>query len=201
MRLLLSDSGRGFGVFCRFWASESGFLMVEVGRDTTGVLLGVAVGAATLALTVLLPGTVMESLFDAAPNRFGVAGKGWGGPSLVVGLLLLLDKAEAGRKGGPMEVSALKKLDLRRVLLAAGDEGSCARLSTVLSESDGRDFFFRDVCDSGECSDTSSDADSSALSRKPALESALEEAREADLKPSRLPNVSSSLVVLDDRVD
>lgn len=175
--------------------------MVDAGRDIIGVLLGVAVGVATLALTVRLPGAVIDILLDAAANRFGVPGIGCGGPSLVVGLLPLLDRAEAGRRGGPMELSAPKKLDLRRVLLAAGDEGSCDRLSTVLSESDGRDFFFGDVCSSGDCSNTSSDAESGSLSRKPVLESALEDAREADLKPFRFPNVSSSLVILDERVD
>jgi hypothetical protein len=67
----------------------------------------------------------------------------------VVGLLLLLDIAEAGRRGGGILLSALKKLDLRRPLLCAGDEGSCARLSIVRSERDGRDFFFAASSSSG----------------------------------------------------
>jgi hypothetical protein len=51
-------------------------LIVETGRATDGVLLGVAAGVVTLALMLLLPGTVMESLPDDVPNRFGVAGIG-----------------------------------------------------------------------------------------------------------------------------
>lgn len=97
--------------------------MVETGRATVGVLLGVAVGVVTLALTLLLPGAVMESLPDTVPNLLGVAGA-WNVPSLVVGLLLLLDIAEAGRNGGGMLLSALKKLDLRLPFPPAGDDGS-----------------------------------------------------------------------------
>lgn len=117
--------------------------MVETGRALEGVLLGVTVDVATFALTLLLlPGAVMESRPIASPNLFGVAGV-WKEPSLVPGLLPLLDMAEAGRSGGGMLLSALKKLDLRLPFApAAGDEGRLARLSMVRSESDGRDFFF-----------------------------------------------------------
>ncbi len=62
----------------------------------------------------------------------------------MVGLLfdlLEFDMAEAGRRGGGILLSAPKKLDLRRVLLTAGDDGSCDKLSMVRSESDGRLFF------------------------------------------------------------
>jgi hypothetical protein len=155
--LLLSDKGRAFGVFWRFCASDKGsFLTVETGRTVDGVLLGVAVGVWTLALILLFPGAVMESLPAEAPNRFGVAGMGWTVPSLVVGLLPLLDMAEAGRNGGGMLLSALKKLDLRLPLPGAGDDGSWARLSMVLSDSDGRDFFFVAVSSSGSFSKTCS---------------------------------------------
>jgi hypothetical protein len=122
--LLLSDRGRGLGVFCRFEARDRGFLIVEVGRDTDVVLLGVAAGVVTFALTLLFPGTVIDSLLVDAPNLFGVAGIGWNVPSLVVGLLPLLDIAEAGRSGGGMLLSALKKLDRRLPLPPAGEDGS-----------------------------------------------------------------------------
>lgn len=129
-----------------------------------------------------------------------------------MGLLPLLDMAEAGRRGGPMVLSAVKKLDLRRVLLAARDEGSCDRLSTVLSDSEGRDFFLGVGCARGERS-TATESDSTAdslvgscssscsLSRKPALDSARDDAREADRKPSSLPSVSSSCGVRSERAD
>jgi hypothetical protein len=116
-------------------------LIVDAGRDTKVVLVGVAVGVITFALTLLLPGTVMDSLPDDAPNRLGVAGIAWDDPSLVDGLLLF-DIAEAGRSGGGMLLSALKKLDLRLPLPGAGEDGNCDRLSIVLSDNDGRDFFF-----------------------------------------------------------
>lgn len=195
VKLLLSDNGRGLGVLCRFEAGVCGFLIVDTGRDVGVGLVGVAVGVATLALTVRLPGTVMDSLLAARPNFLGVAGISWGGPSLVVGLLLLLDIADAGRKGGPMLLSALKKLDLRLVFVAAGEDGRCARLSTVLSESDGRDFFFGDVAGDGSIS--IADSGSGPSSWKPAREPALDEALDADLKASRLPRVSSSVLVFD----
>jgi hypothetical protein len=61
----------------------------------------------------------------------------------VDGLLpLLFDMAEAGRTGGGMLLSALKKLDRRLPLPGAGDDGRLDRLSIVLSESDGRLFLF-----------------------------------------------------------
>lgn len=193
--VLLSDKGRGLGVVWRFWARDSGcFLTVEAGRDTRDVLLGVPVGVATLALTLRLPGAVMDSLPDEVPNLLGVAGIGKAGPSLVVGLLVF-DIAEAGLKGGGMVLSALKKLDLRRVLPAAGEEGSCDRLSTVRSDSEGRDFFFGDISCSTAVSSTGSCCGSS--SRKPAREPALDDAREAALKPSRLPRASSSLLAFE----
>lgn len=121
-------------------------MIVETGLTTEGVLLGVATGVVTLALMLLLPGAVMESLPDAVPNLLGVAGIGWNVPSLVLGLLPLLDIAEAGRSGGGMLLSALKKLDLRRAFPPAGDDGSWDKLSMVLSESDGRDFFLAVAC-------------------------------------------------------
>jgi hypothetical protein len=78
--LLLSDKGRGFGVFCRFCARESGcFLTVETERTNEGVLLGVATGVVTLALMLLLPGAVIDSLEAGMPNRLGVAGMGGAG--------------------------------------------------------------------------------------------------------------------------
>ena len=115
--------------------------MVDTGR-ASGVRLGVATGVVTLALILRFPGAVIDSRFEGPPNLFGVAGCGWKVPSLVVGLLPpLLDMAEAGRRGGGMLLSALKKLDLRLPFALAGDDGSWDRLSTVLSDSDGRDFF------------------------------------------------------------
>lgn len=118
-------------------------MTVDTERTVSGVRMGVAVGVAMPALTVRFPGAVIDSLLVAIapPRRLGVAGIGLVGPSLVVGRLLLLDKAEDERRGGPMVLSAAKKLERRRVLPAAGDEGSCDRLSTVRSDSDGRDFF------------------------------------------------------------
>ena len=73
----------------------------------------------------------------------GVVGASRGVPSLVVGLLPF-DKAEAGLGGGPIESPLLKKLGLLRVLPAAGEEGSCDKLSIVLSDRDGRDFLTPD---------------------------------------------------------
>ena len=46
-------------------------------------------------------------------------------------------------EGGRIGLSLLKKLDL--LLRMAGDSGNCASVSSVLSESDGRDFFGRTV--------------------------------------------------------
>jgi hypothetical protein len=50
--------------------------MVETGRATEGVLLGVAMDEVTLALMLLLPGAVMDNRPDGMPNRLGVAGMG-----------------------------------------------------------------------------------------------------------------------------
>lgn len=157
-----------------------------LGRDKAIGLLGVPSGVLTFALTLLFPGAVIESLPDGAPNRFGVAGWIWVGPSLVPGLLLL-DMAEAGRRGGGMLLSALKKLDRRLVLLPAGDEGSWERLSIVRSDNEGRDF--RGVPCSGSLLMAKSCSASS--SREPSLDPALEEALEDERNPSKLPNASS----------
>jgi hypothetical protein len=198
---LLLVRGRAFGVFCKLCAGASGcFLTVEAGRDSEESLLGVAAGVGTFALALLpLPGAVIDSLFEgAAPSLFGVAGSGCGAPSLVDGLLLF-DMAEAGRSGGGMLLSAVKKLDLRLPFPPAGDEGSCDRLSMVRSERDGRLFFFSVFSTfSGSGSLCTAYSGLASLSRNPALELALEEALEADLKPSRLPNVSSSLPAFDE---
>jgi hypothetical protein len=159
--LLLVNIGRGLAVFCTFWVCESGnFLAVEPGWAIETVLLGVVAGVVTLALTLLL-GAVMESL-PTVPNRLGVAGMLRLVPSLVVGLLPLLDMADAGRSGGGMLLSALKKLDLRRPLVTAGDEGSWLRLSMVRSESEGRDFFFAALPRSASTSTAISDSESSS---------------------------------------
>jgi hypothetical protein len=69
----------------------------------------------------------------------------------------------------------------------------------VRSESDGRLFFFSAFAGSpGSGSSISTYSGLGSLSRNPALELALEDAREADLNPSRLPKVSSSLRALDE---
>lgn len=104
----------------------------------------------------------MDSLPDDVPNRLGVAGTGWKVPSLVVGLLPLLDMAEAGRNGGGILLSALKKLDLRLPFPPAGEDGSCERLSIVRSERDGRDFLL--VAGSGSCWDSRTYSDSGSFS-------------------------------------
>lgn len=169
--------------------------MAVVGRETEEILLGVVAGVETTALTLLLPGTFMDSREEEVPGLLGVVGMRVMVPSLVVGLLplLWLDMAEAGRRGGPMELSWLKKLDLRRLVLPfAGEEGRCDRLSMVRSESEGRDFLV------GGSSGTYSGEEE--LSWKPARESArepaCEEAPEADRKPSRRPRTSSLVVVV-----
>lgn len=199
VRLLLFVSGRGLGVFCRFCAGANGcFLTVDIGCSIEVRLLGVAAGVLTFALTLLFPGAVIDSLLEGAPNRLGVAGIGCGAPSLVDGLLpLLFDMADPGRTGGAMLLSALKKLDLRLPLPGAGEDGRLDRVSAVRSESDGRPFLFsgftgligleKSSIAESACSGSGS------LSRNPALELAREDALEADLKPSRLPSVSSSL--------
>jgi hypothetical protein len=204
VRLLLLVRGRAFGVFCKLCAGASGcFLMVDTGRDSKESLLGVAAGVGRFALALLpFPEAVMDSLLEGPPNFFGVAGDTSGAPSLVDGLLLF-DMAEAGRSGGGMLLSALKKLDLRLPFPPAGDEGSCDRLSTVLSKSDGRLFFFpvfSPCSGSGSGPSEREYSGLASLSRKPALELALEDALEADRKPSRLPNVSSYLPAFDEDV-
>jgi hypothetical protein len=200
VRLLLLVRGRALGVFCKLCAGASGcFLTVDTGRDSEASLLGVAAGVGTFTLALLpFPGAVIDILLEGPPSFLGVAGSACGAPSLVDGLLLF-DIAEAGRSGGGMLLSALKKLDLRLPFPAAGDDGSCERLSIVLSESDGRLFFLSvfSTC-SGSGSSESAYSGLASLSRSPARELALEEARDADLKPSRLPNVSSSLPTFDE---
>lgn len=132
-------------MFCRFWVVDSVeddgcFLTVDTEREMDVVLLGVIVDVVTLALALRFPGAVIDSLLDAPPSLLGVAGATGGAPSLVEGLLSL-DIAEAGRSGGGMLLSALKKLDLRLPFFGAGDDGSCERLSMVLSERDCLLFF------------------------------------------------------------
>lgn len=121
--------------------TSAGFLIAVVGRDMDEIRLGVVTGVVVMALTLLFPGAVIASRVGGAAGLLGVVGRRLAVPSLVVGLLLLLlfDMADAGRRGGGMLLSWLKKLDLRRLPLPpAGEEGSCERLSMVLSESEGR---------------------------------------------------------------
>jgi hypothetical protein len=175
--------------------TKAGFLIAVVGRDIDEILLGVVVGVEAAALTVLLPGTVIDRREEGALGLLGVAGRRLAVPSLVVGLLplLLFDMADADRSGGGMVLSWLKKLDLRRLPLPfAGEEGSCDRLSMVLSDSDGCDFLLTTSSDS--TSGTYSGEE--LLSWKPALEPALEDAPEAERKPPKLPRTSSSLLML-----
>ena len=200
---LLAESGAGLDRVRVLWIGvKAGFLMAVVGRDRDEMRLGVVVGVEKLALALLLPGTVMEMREDGALGLLGVTGRRLAVPSLVVGLLplLLLDIADAERRGGAMLLSWLKKLDLRPLLLLfAGEEGSWARLSTVLSDSDGRGFLFATSARSASASGTHSGDE--LLSCKPACEPALEEALEAARKPSRLPSPSSSLLVAGVRSD
>lgn len=188
--VLLLDNGRSFGVVCMFCKGLRGcFLMVEAGLASDDVLLGVVVAlVAMAALTLLLPGAVIDPRCAPAASLLGVVGAAWGVPSLVIGLLPF-PNAEAGLSGGGMDLSPLKKLDLRLVLLPAGDEGSCERLSIVLSDRDGRAFlgagFAASV--SFSCSRTCS----TSSSRNPALEPARDDAREAERNPSKSPSTSS----------
>lgn len=122
----------------------------------------------------------------------GVAGTARGVPSLVVGRLPL-DDAEAGLGGGPIESLLVKKLDLRRPLLPAGEEGNCDRLSTVRSDKDGRDFL---TAGPGASSSMSS-AYCGSLSWKSARELALEDALEAERNASKSPSTSSLCASLD----
>ena len=94
-------------------------------------------------------------------------------------------------------VPGLKKLDLRPLLLPfAGEEGSWARLSTVLSDSDGRGFLLATSAESTFTPTSGTYSGDELLSWKPAREPALEDALEAARKPSRLPSASSSLPVI-----
>jgi hypothetical protein len=86
-------------------------------------LLGVAIELlAVAALTLLLPGAVIEPICEGAPKRRGVAGVGCGVPSLVNGRPLF-PNAEPGRAGGGIGLSGLKKLNLLLPLLT-GDAGT-----------------------------------------------------------------------------
>lgn len=200
---LLAESGAGLdGVRVLWIGANAGFLMAVVGRDRDEMRLGVVAGVEKLALELLLPGTVMEMREDGALGLLGVTGRRLAVPSLVVGLLplLLLDMPDAERGGGAMLLSWLKKLDLRPLLLPlAGEEGRWARLSTVLSDSDGRGFLFATSATCASASGTHSGDE--PLSCKPACEPALEDALEAARKPSRLPSPSSSLLVAGVRSD
>lgn len=195
-RFLLLDKGAGLDGVCMFCVgTNAGFLIAVVGRDIDETLLGVVVGVEATALTLRLPGTVIDRRVEDVLGLLGVFGKRLAVPSLVVGLLplLLFDMADAGRSGGGMAPSWLKKLDRRRLPLPpTGEEGRFDRLSIVLSDSDGRGFLW--AASSGSTSGRNSGEE--LLSWKPALEPALEEALEAERKPSRLPNTSSCLVML-----
>lgn len=174
---------RGLGVSWRLWAADSGcFLTVDAERTRDVCLVGVTADEMTLALALRLPGDVMDILLvGGTASLFGVPGMVCCEPSLVDGLLPL-DVADAGRSGGGMLLSLLKKLDLRLPFFGAGEDGSCDRLSMVLSESEGRCW--------SEPSETAASC-SASLSWCAARELAREDALEADLKPSRRPNVSS----------
>lgn len=163
---------------------------MEVGRAIEDVLLGVpATLPAWAALTLRLPGAVNEPRCEGWTILRGVTGAAWGVPSLVIGRLPF-DSAEAGLRGGGMELSALKKLDLRLDLLTAGDEGNCDKLAMVLSERDGRAFL------GAGCTATSSFSGEWSVSgpRKSARELAREDALETDRKPSRSHSTSFWLV-------
>jgi hypothetical protein len=89
-----------------------------------------------------------------------------------------------------MELSALKKLDLLLDLPPAGDDGSCDKLSMVLSDSEGRAF--RAEGAGAGTALTVSGSLSSSISGSCSLNPAREDALEAERNPSRAPNVSSS---------
>lgn len=161
-------------------------------------LLGVAADETTLVLALRFPGTVMDSLLEAAAALFGVDMAAGCGPSLVDGLLPL-DVAEAGRKGGGMLLSPLKKLDLRLPFFGAGEVGICDRLSMVRSESEGRLSLLWRLSGCSEPSEMTLPG-SWSFSWKPVLELARDEAREAELKPSRRLSVSSGPPGTDDDV-
>jgi hypothetical protein len=195
---VLVFSGRSFGVAWMLCAGASaGFLIVDMGRGAEAILLaGVDTGGVATALTLRLPGTVIDSRFKGAVSLLGVTGKGRGGPSLVVGLLVLDDRDEVVRSGGNAD-KALKKLERRRPFVPFdGDEGKLERLSMVRSDSEERG-----VLDEGELDSASGRwiSGEGLLSRKPSLEFVLEPAREetweTELKPLRLPRTSSGVEV------
>jgi len=163
--------------------------MVDTGRVTEDILLGVAEAEATISLTLLFPGAVMDTLCGGKRDLLGVLGATCGAPSLVTGRLPF-ESAEAGRGGGGMELSELKKLDLRLPLVPAGDEGNCDKLSTVLCDNEGRAFSTADVAASASIV-PSSNTGSGSVSRNPTLELALEDALEADRNASKSPSTSS----------
>lgn len=201
--VLLLERGRGLGVVWTFCSCESGcFLIKDAGRARDGALLGVAMALVALAaLTLLFPGTVMEPREASEARRLGVVGRACGVPSLVMGRPL--DSADAGLRGGGMEPSALKKLDLRLLLLPAGEEGSWDRLSTVLSESEGRAFLTGLRASASPAWSSTKGYSCSwswSSSLNPARELAREDARDAERNPSRSPNTSSPDVVLGARV-
>jgi hypothetical protein len=124
---------------------------------------------AELALRRLPPGVKPNPPTDVRDACLAVAGvfftDGRGGrggttkpPSLVPGLLLMLLARlmlDPGRVGGPIGLSAEKKLDRRRSRLSFGVVGMEWRLSTALSDRDGRDAF-RAFGVSTSCSKTGS---------------------------------------------
>ena len=106
-------------------------------------MLGVDALNGKAALTLLLPGTVIEPRYECPRPRLADVAGGRCElppklPSLVPGRLPF-PIADAGRTGGSVETSAVKKLDFR-LPIPLGEEGICARLSTVLSDNEGRDF-------------------------------------------------------------
>lgn len=163
--------------------------MVDAERERDACLVGVTAEEATVALALRFPGDVMDILLRGTASLFGVPGRVCCEPSLVDGLLPL-DVAEAGRSGGGMLLSPLKKLDLRGPFFGAGEDGICARLSMVLSESEGRLSCPWRLPSGSEPSERIPSC-SGSLSRCPALELAREDALEADLKPSSRPSASS----------
>lgn len=113
------------------------------------------VADAELALRRLPPGvkpnppTAVRDAGLAVAGVFFAEGKGGRGgtmkpPSLVPGLLLMLLARlmlDPGRVGGPIGLSAEKKLERRRSRRSFGVVGIAWRLSIVLSDRDGRDAF------------------------------------------------------------
>ena len=201
---VLVFSGRSFGVDWMLCAgARVGFLIVDTGRGAEAILLvGVAAGGGTGApLTLRLPGAVIESRLKGAVSLLGVTGKGREAPSLVVGLLVLDERDEAVRTGGN-DLSALKKLERRRPFVPAeGDEGKLERLSMVRSDSEERGVLI--AGESGSAPGwvrSGSGLLSCKPAREPVLEPVREEAREAELKPLRLPSTSLGAEVLGVRV-